>query len=398
MTKISNRALEMPPSPIRKLMPSARKAEKKGKKVYLLNIGQPDIESPQSAINALKSWNEDVLSYTGSEGTDEYREALTKYYKSRNIDLSPDDIIATNGGSEALFFTFSVVADAGDEIIIPEPFYANYNGFANETDINFIPVTSEIKNDFALPPIEELESLITPKTKAILICSPNNPTGYMYSYEELNKLKDLVLKHDLFIIADEVYREFTYEAEHTSILNFPELEQHAIMVDSESKRFSMCGIRLGCVASKNKEFIANVLKYGQARLSPVITSQKIATVALGNSEEYLKEANQEYRKRRDFMVERLNQMEGVICPMPKGAFYCAVEFPVDDAEKFAIWLLEEFDLNGETLMFAPMEGFYFTKGKGKNEARLAYVLQIEDLKIAMDILEEGLKKYPGRTI
>ena len=398
MVKISQRSIEMPASPIRKLMPSAYIAEKQGKKVYYLNIGQPDIESPKSALDTLKNWNEDILSYTHSEGTIEYRTALSKYYKSRNINLSLDDIIATNGGSEALFFTFNVVADANDEIIVPEPFYANYNGFANETDVNFIPVTSEIKDDFALPPIEELEDLITPRTKAILICSPSNPTGYMYSHTELNKLKDLALKHDLFIIADEVYREFSYEAEHTSILDFPELEQHAIMVDSESKRFSMCGIRLGCVASKNKEFIANVLKYGQARLSPVITSQKIATAALENAEEYLKEANQEYRKRRDFMVERLNQMEGVICPMPKGAFYCAVEFPVDDAEKFAVWLLEEFDLNGGTLMFAPMEGFYFTKGKGRNEARLAYVLQIEDLKIAMDILEEGLKKYPGRTI
>ncbi|MBV7441435.1 pyridoxal phosphate-dependent aminotransferase [Weeksellaceae bacterium TAE3-ERU29] len=398
MVKISQRSIEMPASPIRKLMPSAYKAESQGKKVYYLNIGQPDIKSPESALNALMNWNEGILSYTGSEGTAEYREALSKYYKSRNIELSADNIIATNGGSEALFFTFSVVADAGDEIIVPEPFYANYNGFANETDVKFIPVTSEIKNDFALPPIEELESLITPRTKAILICSPSNPTGYMYSYEELNKLKDLALKHDLFVISDEVYREFAYEAEHTSILNFPELEQHAIMIDSESKRFSMCGIRLGCVASKNNEFLTNVLKYGQARLSPVITSQKIASVALGNSEKYLKEANEEYRKRRDFMVERLNQMEGVICPMPKGAFYCAVQFPVDDAEEFAVWMLEEFDLNGETLMFAPMEGFYFTKGKGKNEARLAYVLQIEDLKIAMDILEEGLKKYPGRTI
>ncbi|MRJ07838.1 pyridoxal phosphate-dependent aminotransferase [Ornithobacterium rhinotracheale] len=398
MTKISNRALKMPESPIRKLMPYAKKAEKEGKKVFYLNIGQPDIDSPQCAIDALKNWQKNILSYTSSEGTQEYRDALSHYYNERNIPISADEIISTNGGSEALFFTFNAIADVGDEIIVPEPFYANYNGFANETDVKFVPVTSHIEDGFALPPIADFEKLITPKTKAILICSPSNPTGYMYSHEELEQLKDLALKHDLFVITDEVYREFSYEQEHTSIMHFPELAQNAIIIDSESKRFSMCGIRLGSVASKNKEFIANVLKYGQARLSPCVTSQKLGAVALNNAHEYLKEANAEYKKRRDFMVERLNQIPGVVCPKPTGAFYCAVQLPVDDAEKFAVWLLQDFAHNGNTVMFAPMQGFYFTPNLGKNQARLAYVLNTEDLKLALEALEVALKEYPNNTL
>lgn len=398
MAKISSRAKKMPESPIRKLMPYAKAAENKGKKVFYLNIGQPDIDSPACAIEALKNWQEEVLSYTSSEGTQEYREALSHYYNGLNIPISPNEIITTNGGSEALFFTFNTIADAGDEIIVPEPFYANYNGFANETDIKFVPITSHIEDGFALPPIADFEKLITPKTKAILICSPSNPTGYMYSPKELEQLKDLVLKHDLFIIADEVYREFSYEQAHTSIMHFPELAQNAIMIDSESKRFSMCGIRLGAVVSKNKEFIANILKYGQARLSPCITSQKLGATALNNARKYLKKANAEYKKRRDYMVERLNKIPNVICPKPTGAFYCAVQLPVDDAEKFALWLLQEFDHEGKTLMFAPMQGFYFTPNLGKNEARLAYVLNIEDLKLALDALEIALKKYPYNTL
>ncbi|QAR30484.1 pyridoxal phosphate-dependent aminotransferase [Ornithobacterium rhinotracheale] len=398
MTKISNRAHKMPESPIRKLMPYAKATESEGKKVFYLNIGQPDIDSPACAINALKDWQKNILSYTSSEGTQEYREALSQYYKQRNIPISPEEIIATNGGSEALFFTFNAIADAGDEIIVPEPFYANYNGFAHETDVEFIPVTSYINDGFTLPAIADFEQLITPKTKAILICSPGNPTGYMYSRQEFEQLKNLALKHDLFIISDEVYREFSYEKEHTSILHFPELAQNAIMIDSESKRFSMCGIRLGAIVSKNKDFLASVLKYGQARLSPCITSQKLGTVALNHAHQYLKEANEEYRKRRDFMVQRLNQIPGVVCPTPTGAFYCAVELPIDDAEKFAIWLLKDFSHEGKTLMFAPMQGFYFTPDLGKNQARLAYVLNVEDLKDALDALEIALKEYPNNTL
>lgn len=394
--KISKRAQAMPKSPIRKLAPAAKVAESKGLKVYHLNIGQPDINSPSSAIRALRDWDSPLLSYTHSEGTEEYRMALRDYYRARGIDISEQDIIATNGGSEALFFAFSAITDSGDEIIVPEPSYANYNGFANETDVRFIPVTSNIEQGYALPAVEEIELLVTEKTRAVLICNPGNPTGYVYTHKELEKLKEIALKHNLYIISDEVYREFVYDTNHTSILDFPELKENAIMIDSESKRFSMCGIRLGCVVSKNKNLMENILKYGQARLSPVITSQKIATVALKNSVKYLKECKEEYLKRRDFMVKRLNAMKGVVCPTPRGAFYCAVRFPVDSTEKFAKWLLEEFDYQGATLMIAPMEGFYFSKGKGTDEARLAYVLQIEDLEKALEVLEQGLKAYPGK--
>lgn len=397
MPQLSDKAMRMPASPIRKLMPSADIALKKGVKVHHLNIGQPDIKSPLASIDAMKNWSEDVISYTRSEGTIEYREALTNYYHAKGFEnLTPDNFIITNGGSEALIFTMSLIANAGDEIIIPEPFYANYNGFSVQTDVKVVPITSHIENGFALPPIAAFEEKITPKTKAIVICHPGNPTGYMYSKEELDQLRDLVLKHDLYLISDEVYREFTYGAKHHSVLEYAELKDNAIIIDSESKRFSMCGIRLGAMISRNEKLMAYALKFAQARLSPVLISQVIASAAHQDSTAYLEEAKEEYAKRRDFVVEALNNIEGVFAPNPKGAFYCVAQLPVEDAEDFAKWMLEEFELNGETIMVAPVAGFYATPGKGKNEIRIAYVLKIEDLEKAVKILETGLKAYKER--
>lgn len=395
---ISQKAIHMPESPIRKLMPSAEIAEKKGKKVFYLNIGQPDIQSPKPAIEALKKWENPILAYTKSAGTYEYREAVATYFKNRGCDISGRDVLATNGASEALLFVFSAIAEVGYEIVVPEPFYANYIGFAHQSDVNFMPVTSRIDNGFALPSIDLFEEKITHKTKAILICNPGNPTGNLYSKKDLEKLRDLCIKHNLYLISDEVYREFTYDEEHTSILSFPELAEHAIVIESESKRFSMCGIRLGTIVSKNHRLLDYVLRFAQARLCPSVISQKIATKAYEDCSCYLGNAKKEYEKRRDFMVKRLNEMPGVFCPKPQGAFYCAVRLPVDDAEEFVKWMLEDFEYEGNTLMLAPLQGFYFTANKGKNEARIAYVLNVEDLKKAMDTLEEALKVYPNNTL
>ena len=396
MPQLSDKAHQMPASPIRKLMPSADIAQKKNVKVIHLNIGQPDIPSPIQSIEAMHDWNMPVISYTRSEGTVEYREALVKYYHSKGFtDLDINNFIVTNGGSEALIFTMSLIANPGDEIIIPEPFYANYNGFSVQSDVKVVPVSSSIESGFALPPIADFEKLITSKTKAIVICHPGNPTGYLYSKEELDQLRDLVLKHDLYLISDEVYREFTYDVPHISVLSYPELKDHAIVIDSESKRFSMCGIRLGAMISRNQELMAAALKFAQARLSPVLISQVIAAAAHQESAGYLLQAKAEYAERRNYIVDALNQIEGVFVPKPKGAFYCVAKLPVEDAEDFAKWMLEEFDYNGETIMVAPNAGFYSTPGKGKNEVRIAYVLNIEDLERAVKILEEGLRVYNG---
>lgn len=399
MPEISAKGKKMPASPIRKLIPSADIAVKKGVKVYYLNIGQPDIESPFPAIKSLNDWHNKIISYTRSEGTVEYREALADYYRRKGFhDLDAHNFIVTNGGSEALIFSLSMIANPGDEVIVPEPFYANYNGFAVQTDLNVVPVSSQIESGFALPPISEFEKKITPKTKAIIICHPGNPTGYLYSKEELDQLKDIVIKHNLYLISDEVYREFTYDVPHVSVLSYPELKEHAIVIDSESKRFSMCGIRLGAIITRNEQLLSTALKFAQARLSPVEISQAMAVEAHKNSGEYLKNANREYAQRRVYIVDALNSIEGVFAPNPKGAFYCVAKLPVDNAEDFARWMLEEFDYNGETVMVAPNAGFYSTPGMGLDEVRIAYVLKTEDLKKAVKVLEEGLKAYPGRKI
>jgi aspartate aminotransferase len=362
--------------------------------VFHLNIGQPDINTPQIALDAVKNSNLQVLEYSRSEGSEQYRSKLAKYYAKKNINVSHQDIIITTGGSEALLFAMGSVADVDDEIIIPEPFYANYNGFATASGVKVVPVVSGIDTGFALPPIEDFEKLISPKTKAILICNPGNPTGYLYSHEEIVKLKALVLKHDLFLIADEVYREFVYDGiKHFSIMEEEGLDNHAIMIDSVSKRYSMCGARIGCVVSRNKEVIATVLKYAQARLSPPTYEQIAAEAALETTDEYFVEVNREYRERRDVLMSELQKIPGVKVPKPKGAFYCVVELPLTDADDFAQWLLEKFDDNQETVMVAPASGFYSTPGKGKKEVRIAYVLKKEDLIRSVEILGKALKVY-----
>ena len=394
MPQLSEKSALMPASPIRKLVPSADIALKKGLKVYHLNIGQPDIPSPVASIDSMHEWNIPVISYTRSEGTVEYREALAKYYHRKGFtDLGIQNFMVTNGGSEALIFTLSLIANPGDEVIIPEPFYANYNGFAVQSDVKVVPIHSDIETGFALPPIAEFEKKITDKTRAIVICHPGNPTGYLYSKEELDQLKDLVMKHDLYLISDEVYREFTYDVNHISVLSYPELKDHAIIIDSESKRFSMCGIRLGAMISRNDELMAAAMKFAQARLSPVLISQVIATAAHQDSAGYLLQAKAEYAERRNYIVDALNKIEGVFVPKPKGAFYCVAKLPVEDAEDFAQWMLEEFDYEGETVMVAPNAGFYSTPGMGKDEVRIAYVLNIPELEKAVKVLEEGLKAY-----
>ena len=394
MPKLSHKAGLMPASPIRKLVPSADIAMNKGLNVYHLNIGQPDIPSPIQSIDALHEWNIPVIAYTRSEGTLEYREALTEYYHRKGFaDLSPKNFMVTNGGSEALLFSLSLIANAGDEIIIPEPFYANYNGFSVQTDVKVVPISANIENGFALPDIADFEKKITSKTRAIVICHPGNPTGYLYSKEELDKLRDLVLKHDLYLISDEVYREFTYDEMHVSVLSYPELADNVIVIDSESKRFSMCGIRLGALISRNENLLAAAMKFAQARLSPVLISQVIATAAHRESAGYLMQAKAEYAERRNFIVDALNQIDGVFVPKPKGAFYCVAKLPVENAEDFAKWMLEEFEYNGETIMVAPNAGFYSTPNAGMDEVRIAYVLQIPELEKAVKILEEGLRAY-----
>jgi len=396
MPNISNKGQQMPASPIRKLVPYAEEAKKRGVKVYHLNIGQPDIKTPQIALDAVKNSNIEVLEYSRSEGSELYRTKLADYYAQKNIKVSAQDIVVTTGGSEALLFAIGSITDVGDEIIIPEPFYANYNGFTTASGVKVVPVVSSIDTAFALPPIEDFEKLITPRTKAILICNPGNPTGYMYSHEEILKLKDLVLKHDLFLIADEVYREFVYDGlKHFSVMEEDGLDEHAIMIDSVSKRYSMCGARIGCLVTKNKEVIATVLKFAQARLSPPTYEQIAAEAALETPDSYFKEVNQEYRERRDVLVDELRKIPGVKVPLPKGAFYCVVELPVNDADDFAQWLLEKFEDQKETVMVAPASGFYSTPGEGKKEVRMAYVLKKDDLIRSVEILAKALKVYPN---
>ena len=387
----------MPESPIRKLVPYAEKAKKEGKKVYHLNIGQPDIETPQVALDAVKNFSSQVVEYSHSAGFESYRKGLASYYQSLGMDVNFDELMVTTGGSEALLFALNSCLDSGDEVIIPEPFYANYNGFSTSAGITVKPISTSINNGFALPPIDEFEKLITSKTKAILICNPGNPTGYLYSKDELETLCDIVKKHDLFLFADEVYREFCYDGnKHLSILNLDGLEDNAVVIDSTSKRYSMCGIRVGCIVSKNKEVISTALKFAQARLSPPTFGQVAGEAALSTPKSYFDDVINEYVSRRDLLVDGLNKIEGVICPKPKGAFYAIAELPVDNAEKFAQWLLEEFDFNNETLMVAPAAGFYSTKGEGYNQVRIAYVLNQESLQNAINCLEEALKLYPGR--
>ena len=397
MPEISNKGLMMPESPIRKLVPFAEKAKRDGKKVYHLNIGQPDIETPKVALDAIKSFSSKVVEYSHSAGFESYRKGLAKYYQSLEMNVEYDELMITTGGSEALLFALNSCLDSGDEVIIPEPFYANYNGFSTSAGINVKPIPTSIKDSFALPPIEDFEKLITKKTKAILICNPGNPTGYLYSKEELERLRDIVLKYDLFLFADEVYREFCYDGNtHLSILNLSGLEKNAVVIDSTSKRYSMCGIRIGCIVSKNKNVIQTALKFAQARLSPPTFGQVAGEAALLTPKSYFDEVINEYVSRRDLLVDGLNRIEGVICPKPKGAFYAIAQLPVDSAEKFAQWLLEEFDFNNETLMVAPAAGFYSTEGQGLNQVRIAYVLNLVSLKKAIKCLEEALKIYPGR--
>ena len=387
----------MPESPIRKLVPFAEGAKKKGKTVFHLNIGQPDIESPKLALDAIHNFNQKVVEYSHSAGFESYRKGLATYYQKLGIDIDYNDVMVTTGGSEALLFGLNSCLDNGDEIIIPEPFYANYNGFSISAGVKVKPITTSINNGFALPAIEEFEKLITSQTKAILICNPGNPTGYLYSKEELETLRDIVIKHDLFLFADEVYREFCYDGNtHHSVLNIEGLEQHAVVIDSTSKRYSMCGIRVGCMISKNKELMATALKFAQARLSPPTFGQVAGEAALSTPQSYFDEVSMEYVQRRDLLIEGLNKIEGVICPKPKGAFYCIAQLPVDNADKFAQWLLEEFDHEGKTLMVAPAAGFYSTPNTGTNQVRIAYVLNQEALTQAIVCLEKALEVYPGR--
>ena len=396
MPNISNKGFNMPESPIRKLVPFAENAKRKGKKVYHLNIGQPDIQTPSVALEAIKNFDDNVVEYSHSAGFESYRKGLALYYQSLDIDVSYNDLMVTTGGSEALLFALNSCLDAGDEIIIPEPFYANYNGFSISAGITVKPISTSIDNGFALPPIEDFVKLITPKTKAILICNPGNPTGYLYSQKELELLRDVVTKYNLFLFADEVYREFCYDGNsHCSVLSLDGLEKHAVVIDSTSKRYSMCGIRVGCIVSKNPEVINTALKFAQARLSPPTFGQVAGEAALSTPKSYFEDVINEYVARRDLLVNGLNKIDGVICPKPKGAFYAIAQLPVDNAEKFAQWLLEEFDYQNETLMVAPAAGFYSTEGEGNNQVRIAYVLNQDSLKRAIKCLEEALIQYPG---
>lgn len=399
MPRISKKGMAMPESPIRKLVPFAEAAEQEGRKVYYLNIGQPDIPTPEGALKAVKEYEIDTLAYSHSAGNESLRNGLAHYYRAHQIDITTGDLMVTTGGSEALTFAFGSIMDAGDEIIIPEPFYANYNGFAIQTGVRVVPVEASIHNGFALPPIEDFEKHITDKTKAILICNPGNPTGYLYSEEEIRKLADLVLKHDLFLIADEVYREFVYDGvKHHSIMSIPELEHNAIMIDSVSKRYSMCGARIGMLVSRNQNVMRTALKFAQARLSPPSYAQVAVEAALETPDSYFTEVNDEYVSRRDILVDGLNSIDGVFCPKPQGAFYCVAQLPVDDADRFAQWLLQSFEYNNETVMIAPASGFYAQPRLGKRQARLAYVLNKEALEKSVEIIRRALSEYPGRHI
>lgn len=398
MPIISKKATVMPASPIRKLVPFAEAAKKKGVKIYHLNIGQPDIETPSSFLNAVKNADINVLEYSHSAGNESYRKKLCNYYKEYNIGLDHNDILITCGGSEAIEIAMLTCFNPGDEIIIPEPFYANYNGFSCAADVVVKPVISYIENGFALPEISEFEKLITPKTKGIMICNPGNPTGYLYTKSELEALRDLVKKHDLFLLSDEVYREFCYDnKEYISVMHLDGIENNVVLLDSISKRYSACGARIGAMITKNKEVMSATLKFAQARLSPPSYGQIGAEAALDTPKSYFTEVKTEYIARRDFVIDSLNKINGVFCPKPSGAFYCIAKLPIDNADKFCQWLLEDFNYNSETVMLAPATGFYSTPGAGNNEVRIAYVLKIEDLKKAMNCLEQALKVYPGKT-
>ncbi len=397
MLTISNRGEQMPPSPIRKLVPYAEAAKKKGIHVYHLNIGQPDIETPPALMNAVRNADLKVLEYSHSAGNESYRRKLTEYYKSVGIDVDPNQILITTGGSEAILFGFFTCLNPGDEVIIPEPFYANYNGFACAAGVEVVPITAHIDNGFALPPIEDFEKAITAKTKAIIICSPNNPTGYLYSMEEMMALKAICLKHDLYLFSDEAYREFCYDGAYVSAMHIEGLEQHVVLMDTISKRYSACGARLGAFVTKNKEVYDAAMKFAQARLSPPGLAQIMGEAAVDLPASYFDAPKAEYLSRRNLLVKRLNQMEGVFCPNPGGAFYAIARLPIDDSDLFCLWLLESFSHDNATVMLAPATGFYGTPGLGKNEVRLAYVLNLDDLSKAMDCLEAALKVYPGRT-
>jgi aspartate aminotransferase len=397
MLSISKKGQMMPPSPIRKLVPYADAAKKRGIKVYHLNIGQPDIETPKIALDALKNINLKVIEYSHSAGILSFREKLCKYYEENNIHVTPDEIIVTTGGSEAILFTFGSIMDNDDEVIIPEPYYANYNGFAINAGVKVVPVMSHIEENYALPPIEEFEKYITPKTKAILICNPNNPTGYLYSREEIEKLGELVKKHDLFLIADEVYREFVYDGtEHFSVMHLKGIEQNTILVDSVSKRYSACGFRIGMLVSKNKDVMSTAMKFAQARLSPPTFGQIAAEAAIDVDKSYFEAIKKEYVARRNVVIEGIKSIPGAYCPTPKGAFYVMAKLPIDDSDKFCQWLLEKFNENNETVMLAPATGFYSVPERGLQEVRISYVLNVDDMKRSMELLKKAIEVYPGR--
>jgi aspartate aminotransferase len=394
MPKISNRGVIMPPSPIRKLVPFAEAAKKRGIKVFHLNIGQPDIETPKLVLDAVRNMNMKVLEYSHSAGFESYRQKLTAYYKRFNIELTANQIIVTTGGSEAILFAMMTCFDPGDEVIVPEPFYANYNGFAVEAQVTIKPISSSIEEGFKLPPIEDFEKNINAKTKAILICNPNNPTGYLYSQAEMNVLKDVCLKHNLYLLSDEAYREFCYDDEaFVSAMNLEGMEEHVILMDTISKRYSACGGRIGAFVTKNKMVYDATMKFAQARLSPPSFAQIAGEAAIDLPNDYFDEVKAEYLKRRNVLVERLNKIPGVTCPIPKGAFYAMAKLPVENAEDFCQWLLEDFSYNNQTIMMAPAAGFYATKGLGKNEVRFAYVINTDDINNAMDCLEKALELY-----
>lgn len=399
MPKISSKAAAMPASPIRKLVPFAEQAKKEGKTIFHLNIGQPDIETPEVMLNAIKNFKPQIVEYSHSAGIESYRKKLAGYYKTYNINIDYSDIMITTGGSEAIQIALMTCLNNGDELIIPEPFYANYNGFATLADVVVKPIISSIETGFALPPISEFEKLITPKTKGIMICNPGNPTGYLYTKEELLALRDLVKKHDLFLFSDEVYREFCYDGKsYVSVMHLEGIDDNVIMLDSISKRYSACGARIGAMITKNKEVMNNAMKFAQARLSPPTFGQVAAEAAIDTPQEYFDKVKKEYTERRDLVIERLNKMNGVFCPKPSGAFYCIARLPIDDADVFCQWLLEQFNYQNQTVMLAPATGFYSTPGSGKNEVRIAYVLNKESLSKAMDCLEKAITEYPGKTI
>jgi len=399
MPKISQKGRRMPASPIRKLVPFADEAKKKGIKVYHLNIGQPDIETPEIALNAVRNLPDKVIAYSHSQGILSFRKKLVEYYENQGINITPDEIIVGTGASEAILFAMQSALDPGDEIIIPEPFYANYNGFAINAGVEVKPIFSDIESGFALPPISEFEKAITPKTKAILICNPNNPTGYLYSKEELDTLRDIVKKYDLYLIADEVYREFCYDGNrHYSAMNLEGIEQNVILIDSVSKRYSACGIRVGFMISRNKELIQTAIKFAQARLSPPSLGQIVAEAAIDVEKEYFDAVLKEYDARRMTVYNAINKIPGAYCPLPKGAFYVVARLPIDDSDSFCQWLLEDFNYKGQTVMLAPATGFYSTPGRGKDEVRISYVLNVNDLEQSMICLEKALLEYPGKIM